>query len=300
MADTRFLDFTETNAPTPSDYILISNASNGVRKTTIEHAVASAGAVTDLQDNAISWGNALVSNFIPRGKDLTAYFDSGEMSTDIAKGDFSNIRIGDYIKKSIIGTDNRTYYTVESVVLDCDYIYGVASKNTSTKHHVVMGTNWGGQYFGYPLHSSADLSGGFVSTDMWKTYLPKIVSKLKDAFGEEHLDTWKEYLSDAISDEGKATSYSLYECQALIPSYGEVTGIFDEYKGLNAKSAFGYSRKLSLMPYYSGIHPTGYSFWLRSPNGIDKTRGLSMRPDGSFASDSVLSKNTGYFIFHLI
>lgn len=63
MADTRFLDFTETNAPTPSDYILISNASNGVRKTTIEHAVASAGAVTDLQDNAISWGECISKQF---------------------------------------------------------------------------------------------------------------------------------------------------------------------------------------------------------------------------------------------
>ena len=300
MADTKFLDFTETNAPTPSDYILISNTSNGVRKTTIEHAVASADAITDLQDNAISWGNALVSNHIPRGKDLTSYFDSGEMSTDIANGDFSNIRIGDYIKKSIVGADDTTYYTVESVVLDCDYIYSINAKNISKKHHVVMGTNWGGQYMGYALHSATDLSGGFVSTDMWKTYIPKIVSKLKAAFGEEHLDTWKEYLSTEISNDGKVKAYDLYECQALIPSIGEVTGVPDDYIGDDTKMAYNHCRKLSLMPYYSGIHPAGYAFWLRSPNGKNKINGLMMKPDGSIASAPASNTTTGYFIFHLI
>ena len=45
--------------------------------------------------------SAAAHNGIYRGKDLTSYFDSGDMSTAIANGTFENIFIGDYITKSI-------------------------------------------------------------------------------------------------------------------------------------------------------------------------------------------------------
>jgi hypothetical protein len=43
------------------------------------------------------YDNAGAHNSIYRGKDLTSYFDSGEMSTAIANGTFANIYPGDYM-----------------------------------------------------------------------------------------------------------------------------------------------------------------------------------------------------------
>lgn len=50
----------------------------------------------------------LSHNSIYRGKDLTSYFASGEMSQAIANGTFKDIYIGDYIIKPIT-VDGTTY-----------------------------------------------------------------------------------------------------------------------------------------------------------------------------------------------
>ena len=68
--------------------------------TATESAAGLMPAVDKVKVNNIVH-SAEAHNGIFRGKDLTSYFASGQMSTDIANGKFDDIYIGDYITKTI-------------------------------------------------------------------------------------------------------------------------------------------------------------------------------------------------------
>ena len=53
------------------------------------------------------------------GRDITAAFNNGTVSANIANGTFQDIFPGDYITKSV--TISGTTYTVNWVVTDCEY-----------------------------------------------------------------------------------------------------------------------------------------------------------------------------------
>ena len=113
MANKRFLDFTTDATPSGSNYLLEADAVNGVRKTTIEDAVAGTNVVTNMSNKVtnVFYDNVGAHNGIYRGKDITSYFESGQMSTDIANNNWDNIYIGDYIVKTV-STSTATYENV--------------------------------------------------------------------------------------------------------------------------------------------------------------------------------------------
>lgn len=137
---------------------------------------------------------AAAHNSIYRGKDLTAYWNGGDMSKAIQAGTFDNIFPGDYVTKSI--TVNGTAYSVKWIVGDLDYHLGMGDTET-TNHHVLMFAE--SSIFSARMCAADDTSGGFKGSEMFTTTLPKVSAAIKAAFGTDHVLNHRELLSKAIS-----------------------------------------------------------------------------------------------------
>lgn len=156
------------------------------------------GKVKDSHDsislNTLLPKSAAAHNSIYRGKDLTAYWDSGEMSKAIQAGTFDNIFPGDYVTKSI--TVNGTTYNVKWIVGDLDYHLGMGDAET-TSHHVLMFAE--SAIFSARMNATNSTSGGFKGSEMFTTTLPKVSSAIKSAFGADHVLNHRELLSKGTS-----------------------------------------------------------------------------------------------------
>ena len=202
MADKRFLDFATDSAPNSNNFILEANSENGVRKTTIEDAVAYTNTIANINAKTSNlWNNAAAHNGIYRGKDLTAYFDSGAMSTAIANGSFDDIYPGDYITKQVT-VDGTSIGEENFLIADLDYeLY--TDINPLTTHHVlvvpqdVLNTNT-------RMCATNDTTGGYVASEMWQTTIPKYVTAIQNAFGSGHVLKHRELLTNAISASAPA------------------------------------------------------------------------------------------------
>ncbi len=137
----------------------------------------------------------LSHNGIYRGKDLTSYFDSGEMSTAIASGKFTDIYIGDYITKKI--TIDDTTYTVKWEVADLDYYYQVGD-TACTAHHVVLFPSTTVQV-NVKMNDTNDTTGAYVGSKMWTEQMPKYQEAIIAAFGDSHVLKHREILSNAMT-----------------------------------------------------------------------------------------------------
>jgi hypothetical protein len=137
----------------------------------------------------------MAHNKFVRGKDLTSYFNSGEMSTAIAAGTFTDIYPGDFITKSVT-VSGTTYSNVKWLVGDLDYHLHAGDTET-TAHHVLMvaaepiGTA--------PMNSSNSTTGGYIGSAMWTTTIPKYVTGIKAAFGASHILSHRELLTNSIN-----------------------------------------------------------------------------------------------------
>lgn len=140
-------------------------------------------------------GNSAAShNAFYRGKDLTSYFESGEMSKAIAAGTFDDIYPGDYIIKSV--TVNGTAYSdVKWIVGDLDYHLHRGDTET-TAHHVVLypETNLGTAR----MNATSTTVGGYQGSEMWTTTIPKYAAGIVNAFGSDHVLVHRERLTKAI------------------------------------------------------------------------------------------------------
>jgi hypothetical protein len=154
----------------------------------------------------IDAATAMAHNKFVRGKDLTSYFNSGEMSTAIAAGTFKDIYPGDFITKSvtIAGT---TYSDVKWLVGDLDYHLHSGDTET-TAHHVLMvpeapiGTSY--------MNSTNVTTGGYIGSYMWTTTTPKYVNGIKNAFGATHVLSHKELLTNSVSTSGASMAGAGY------------------------------------------------------------------------------------------
>lgn len=147
--------------------------------------------------------NAAAHNGIYRGKDLTAYFDNGEMSAAIADGSFRNIYPGDYIIKSIT-IDGTTYSNVKFIIMDLDYHLHCGDTETTAHHVAIMPEE---QLGTAQMNSSHTTTGGYVGSAMWTTHIPKVVAGFEAAFGAAHILEHRELLSNAIDANVKSNSY---------------------------------------------------------------------------------------------
>lgn len=152
----------------------------------------------------VIYDNAAAHNGIYRGKDLTTYFNGGEMSAAIANGSFRDIYPGDYIIKSVT-IDGTTYSNVKWVVMDLDYHLHAGDTET-TAHHVVLmpETTLGTQ----AMNATNITTGGYVGSVMWTTHIPKVVTGIEAAFGDTHVLTHRELLSNTVDTSIKSCGYN--------------------------------------------------------------------------------------------
>lgn len=177
--------------------LYIEQVKNGVRLEEYDaakKAFSTAHPETDFSMITDIYASAASHNAFYRGKDLTSYFESGEMSKAIAAGTFDDIFPGDYITKTV--TVNGTTYTdVKWIVGDLDYHLHRGDTET-TAHHVVLypETNLGSAR----MNATDTTSGGYQGSEMWRSTIPKYAAGIVNAFGSDHVLKHRERLTKAV------------------------------------------------------------------------------------------------------
>ena len=133
-------------------------------------------------------------NGIYRGVDVTAYWESGDMSTNIQAGKFVGIHIGDWITKSVT-VDGTTYSDVKWILGDFDYHLHRGDTETTT-HHVLVFPE--GVLGSARMNATNTTEGGYVGSEMWTTTIPLYATGIQTAFGSSHVLTHKEILTTSV------------------------------------------------------------------------------------------------------
>ena len=152
-------------------------------------------AILLMLEDIVLHPSAATHNSIYRGKDLTSYFDSGEMSKAIAAGTFDDIFPGDYITKSVT-IDGTTYSNVKWLVADLDYHYNRSNPVTTAHHVVLISENNLGTA---KMNDTNTTEGGYQGSAMWTTTIPKYVTGIVNAFSSTHVLEHKELLTNAMN-----------------------------------------------------------------------------------------------------
>lgn len=176
-----------------------ATATKATKATTAEACTGnSATATVATTANAVAFipDCAASHNGIFRGKDLTSYFTSGEMSKAIAAGTFKDIYIGDYINVAMT-VNGTSIGTVKWIVAHCDYHLYYGDPMT-VAHHVVMVPQ---DVLDVNIRMNSDNTsvGGYIATEMWTTTLPLYVTAIQSAFGTDHVLSHRELLTNSIS-----------------------------------------------------------------------------------------------------
>ena len=138
--------------------------------------------------------SAAMHNGLYRGKDLTSYFESGDMSDKILDGSFNDIYIGDYITKAI--TVGGTTYNVKWEVAHLDYFLH-SGDTECTNHHALMFPS-GVVQTNVPMNATNTTVGGYTGSKMWTDTIPLYDAAIKAAFGDTHVLSHRELLSNSI------------------------------------------------------------------------------------------------------
>ena len=156
--------------------------------------------------------NSSFHNNIYRGKDITADWNSGKVSTNIANGTFDDIYIGDYFTKS--ATINSTAYTLTYIVADLDTYYGGYNSNAVVNTHhigvVVKGLPDARMYstnVTYVTNNTAD-KGGYFAGEMYTTTLPAYATGISNSLGSTHLLSHNILVSNQVNTTVASASMS--------------------------------------------------------------------------------------------
>ena len=141
------------------------------------------------------------------GRDITAAFNAGTVSANIANGTFKDIFPGDYITKQVtipqvLADDGTTVlfdggtYTVNWVVADCDY--WINKGDTSTPpHHVVIVPQ--APIFNARMNGTNTTEGGYAGSEMYKNVIPACATGIVGAFGSDHILTFRDSITRAVN-----------------------------------------------------------------------------------------------------
>ena len=127
------------------------------------------------------------------GRDITAAFNNGTVSANIANGTFKDIFPGDYITKSV--TISGTAYTVNWVVADCDYWINKGD-TAVTAHHVAIVPQ--AAIFDTRMNSANTTEGGYAGSRMYKETIPACATGIVNAFGSDHILTFRDGISNSV------------------------------------------------------------------------------------------------------
>ena len=139
------------------------------------------------------------------GRDITAAFNNGTVSANIANGTFKDIFPGDYITKQVtiprvLADDGTTElfaggtYTVNWVIADCDYWINKGDQgNGMETHHVVIVPQ--APIFNANMNATNTTEGGYKGSEMYKNVIPACATGIVNAFGGEHILTFRDHLT---------------------------------------------------------------------------------------------------------
>lgn len=189
-----------------------SAAGNLTVSSTAEGALITDGTCV-WQVDSFADGNydAAHQNGIYRGADITAYWQSGHMSTNIRAGKFVGMHIGDYIVKTVnlpaITYTNKSGTQVTQAAqtfTNVKWLLGafnpyLASGDTyTTSHHVAILPSTLLQT-SVAMNPTDDTTGGYLGSDMWNIHMPNWSEALKNAFGESHILKYRDYLGNSVN-----------------------------------------------------------------------------------------------------
>ena len=141
-----------------------------------------------------SWPDgAEAHNAMWGGRDITAAFNNGTVSANIANGTFRDIFPGDYITKQV--TISGKIYSVNWVIADCDYWInknGVAA----TDHHVAIVPQ--SPIFDARMNSANTTEGGYAGSEMYKNVIPACATGIVNAFGSDHILTFFDTITNSV------------------------------------------------------------------------------------------------------
>lgn len=172
-----------------TDSSKITDWSNAVKASVISEDIKSELLKVILPSTAAA------HNSIYRGKDLTAYWNSGDMSKAIKAGTFDDIFPGDYIIKSVT-IDGTAYNNIKWIVGDLDYFLHRGVMGT-TEHHLILfpENNIGTAQ----MNSTNTTANGYQGSNMWKNVIPKYTTGIVNAFGSDHVLEHDELLTNAMN-----------------------------------------------------------------------------------------------------
>ena len=129
------------------------------------------------------------------GRDITAAFNNGTVSANIANGTFRDIFPGDYITKSV--TISGKTYNVNWVVADCDYWChkGDQGNGMETHHVAIVPQN---SIFDARINPTNTTEGGYAGSEMYKKIIPACATGIVNAFGRSHIQTFRDGITDSV------------------------------------------------------------------------------------------------------
>lgn len=144
-------------------------------------------------------------------RNLMNYFSSyDELSTQIQKGDFSNIFPGAYIDQAI-----TTTYGTNSIrwrVAGCD-VYkrrgwkdSVTGNGEITKHHIMLIADSSGR--AHKMNDTDTTTGGYKGSAMWTTVLPAYAIGIQNAFGSNHVLTYVNLITNSVNTAATSSGYT--------------------------------------------------------------------------------------------
>ena len=152
--------------------------------------IKSAVTVYDLVPDGAEAHNAMWG-----GRDITADFDAGTVSANIANGTFKDIFPGDYITKQV--TISGTAYTVNWVIADCDYWINKGDQNNGIEtHHVVIVPQT--PIFDARMNATNTTEGGYAGSEMYRNVIPACATGIVSAFGSSHILTFRDGISNRV------------------------------------------------------------------------------------------------------
>ena len=131
------------------------------------------------------------------GRDITAAFNAGTVSANIANGTFKDIFPGDYITKQV--TISGTAYNVNWVIADCDYWINKGD-TAMTAHHVVIVPQV--PIFNANMNATNTTEGGYAGSRMYKETIPACATGIVSAFGSSHILTFRDLIVNNVNASG--------------------------------------------------------------------------------------------------
>ena len=141
------------------------------------------------------------------GRDITAAFNNGTVSANIANGTFRDIFPGDYITKQV--TISGTAYTVNWVIADCDYWWHKGDQgNGMETHHVVIVPQ--APIFSANMNATNTTEGGYAGSRMYKETIPACSTGIVNAFGASHILTFRDHLTRDLNTSAVPSGITVF------------------------------------------------------------------------------------------